>query len=505
MRYSVFRRLGAAVALAILMVLISKARGQDLATYEKQMREISLDNGLKFLVLERHVAPVVAFHVHADVGAVNEVRGLTGLAHLLEHMAFKGTKTIGTKDYAAEAPCLAAMDELFAALQTELRQGEHANPERVTELRRRFKDSEQQAQKLIAPNEFPQAFQRAGATNLNASTSYDYTMYHVSLPSNKIELWMLLESDRFLHPVLREFYKEKEVVMEERRTRTENDLLGCLAEEFLAVAYKVHPYGNPPVGHMSDLERITRADAEEFLARYYVPGNMTIALVGDVCPDRVEELARAYFGRIPYHVPPAPVTAVEPAQRGERRVAVEGSAQPVVLVGYHRPSMNHEDDAVFDVIVDIMGTGRTARLYKSLVKDKKIAMAASVFQGRPGYRYPGMIVFHAVPAKDHTNDECEKALEMETDRLKHTLIADEELDKAKTRARAALIWQLDSNAGLAGRLAFYQAVTGNWRNLFKHLEGIEAVTAQDIQRVANSCFARKNRTVGMIETTEGIK
>ena len=476
------------------------ARAQGLAEFEKRLTEFTLDNGLKFLILERRQAPVVSFHTYADVGAVDEVRGITGLAHLFEHMAFKGTETIGTEDYKSESKAMAKIDEAFLALKAERRKGDKADEKRLQELEKQLKQAQEEAQKYLVHDEYEEVFSRQGGAGFNAYTGQDATSYIVSLPSNKIELWMLMEADRFANPVLREFYKEKDVVMEERRMAVESQPTGRLLEEFMAAAYKAHPYGDAIVGHMSDLETLTRAEAEHFFKTYYGPGNLTIAIVGDVDPQHVKKLAETYFARIPAGPEPEPVETVEPPQRGPRRVVVEDPAQPFVLIGYHKPSVNHPDDAVFDAITDIVGMGRTSRLHKSLVKEKKIAVYASGFQGMPGSKYPNLFLFYAVPARGRTNAESEQAIDAEIERLKTELVSPEELEKAKTRARASLIRQLDSNSGLAAQLTYYEVVTGDWRNLFGQLDKIEKVTVEDIQRVAKQYFTTKNRTVGIIET-----
>jgi predicted Zn-dependent peptidase len=473
---------------------------QDLAQFESRLTEFTLANGLKFLVLERHEAPVVTCYTHADVGASDEVTGLTGLAHIFEHMAFKGTRTIGTNDYPAEAKVLAKIDDLFAAIRLEQRKGDQADPNRLAELRREFAQAQQEQEQYLVHDEFDEAFKRAGGVGLNASTGADYTAYFVSLPSNKLELWMLLESERFRDPVLHEFYKEKDVVMEERRLRTESQPIGKLLEDFLATAYKAHPYGQPVIGHMSDVQALSRAQAEEFFRKHYIPSNLTVAIVGDVDPQNARQLAEKYFGRIPSGPKPDLLPTVEPPQWGPRRVTVQDPSQPFVLIGYHKPGINHPDDAVFDALTDIMGVGRTSRLYRSLVRDKQIAMQTSGFPGLPGVKYPGLFLFYAMPAQGHTNDECEEALYAEIDRLKNELVSEQELNKAKTRARAGLVRELDSNLGLARELTYYEVLTGNWRNLFRQLERIDQVTAEDIQRVARTYFTSTNKTVGTITT-----
>jgi predicted Zn-dependent peptidase len=494
------RRVGPALISFILLVLGPAAMGQDLAEFEKRLTKFTLDNGLTFLVLERHEVPVVSFHTYADVGAVDEVKGITGMAHIFEHMAFKGTKTIGTKDYQAEAAVMARMDDLFAAIKQEKRKGDKANSETLKKLQEQFDQAGQEAQKYIVHDEYEEALTQQGADGFNAYTSQDATQYIVSLPSNKLELWMMLEAGRFAGPVLREFYKERDVIMEERRMM-ENQPTGRLYEEFQGIAYLAHPYGEGVIGHMSDLQTLTRPEAEAFFKAHYGPSNLTIAIVGDVDPADVKRLAEKYFAGIPSAPKPEPVETEEPPQRGERRVTVEDAAQPIVLIGYHQPNVNHADNATLEVISQIVGVGRTSRLYKDLVKDKKIAVSANA--GSNSSKYPSLFMFFVVPAKGHTNQECEQAVYAQIERLKTEPVSPEELTKAKTRSRANLIRQLDSNSGLGAELTFYEVVTGDWRNLFKQLDKIEKVTAADVQRAAQTYFTTKNRTVGLIETTAG--
>jgi predicted Zn-dependent peptidase len=485
---------------AVVMVIPRPVTAQDLVAFERRMTEFTLDNGLKFLVLERHEAPVVSFHTYADVGAVDEVRGITGIAHLFEHLAFKGTTTIGTRNYKVEKKAMDKVDEAFLALKAERRKDDRADKARLEQLQNQFKEDQEEAQKYLVHDEYEEVLSREGSTGFNAYTSEDATQYIVSLPSNKVELWMTMESDRFAHPVLREFYKEKDVVMEERRLSVESQPIGRLLEEFMGIAYMAHPYGHEVVGFMSDLQALSRPQARAFFKKYYEPSNLTIAIVGDVNPEQIRKLATKYFSGIPSGSKPEPVETVEPPQLGERRVTLEDPSQPFVLIGYHKPGINHPDDAVFDAITDIVGMGRTCRLYKSLVKEKRIAVAASGFQGMPGAKYPSLFLFYAVPARGHTSQECEQAIYVEIEKLKNELVTPEELKKAKTRARADLIRELDSNSGLAAMLTFYQVVTGDWRDLFKQLDKIDKVTAEDIQRVSKEYFTTKNRSVGIIET-----
>jgi predicted Zn-dependent peptidase len=489
--------------LVCLTLAVVPVSAQDLGAFEKRLTRFSLDNGMTFLVLERHTAPVVTLLTFADVGSVDEQRGRTGLAHLFEHMAFKGTQTVGTRDYRTEKKAMDRRDQLFEAMRDERLKLE-PDKKRLETWAAEFEAAQNEAQAVRVHDEFQQVFKQAGGADQNAGTSVDYTIYFVSLPSNKIELWMNLESDRFLNPVLREFYREKDVVMEERRLRVESDPVGRLLEEFLGTAYLAHPYGTEIVGHMSDLENLSRPEAEAFFHSYYGPSNLTVAVVGDVKPRDIRRLAERYFGRLKGSPKPPPVRTVEPPQRGERRVTLQDPAQPFVLLGYHKPDVHHPDSAVLDAVTDIMGVGRTSRLYHRLVKQDRVAAYASAFQGYPGNKYPGLFMFYAVPAQGRNHQDSMNAMDAEIERLKKEPVTEGELAKAKTRARASLIRSLASNSGLARELAYYQVITGDWRNLFTRLERIDAVTANDIQRVANAYFTTQNRTVGIMETSNAL-
>ena len=467
-----------------------------------KVTEFTLKNGMKFIVLERRQTPVASFYTYADVGAAQEVKGITGMAHLFEHMAFKGSPNIGSKDYEKERLALNRVDRAFAALRAERHKGKQADPQRLKLLEDEFRKAQEEASQHLVPNEFGDVIERAGGRGLNASTRSDATDYYFSLPSNAMELWFYLESERFLNPVLREFYKERDVVMEERRMRTESNPIGKLLEEFLGVAYKSHPYGEPVVGHMSDLQNVTREDAEAFFRKYYVPSNLIAVVVGDVDPRRVRQLAETYFGRIPAAPKPEPLRTAEPPQEGERRVSLRLQAQRLIVMGYHKPDINDPDNAVYGAIGSLVSEDRSSRLNRALVRDKKVAVAVGGFPGFPGQKYPHLFVFYAFVALGNTNEEAERAIDEEIERLKKELVSREELDGVKRRARANLIRSLEDNSQMAGALAFWQAMTGDWRNLFRQLDQINAVTPEDVRRVAQKTFTRENRTVGTIDPVE---
>ncbi|MDB9520079.1 pitrilysin family protein [Roseofilum reptotaenium CS-1145] len=464
---------------------------------EKQVKTFRLDNGLRFIVLERHQAPVISFMLYADVGGANEPVSKTGVAHYLEHLAFKGTTAIGTTDYAAEKPLMDELDRLFDQIQAAQANG---NTEEAQELQAKFDQINQQASEYIKQNEFGQIVEQFGGVGLNATTSTDATRYFFSLPSNKLELWMSLESERFLDPVFREFYQEKEVILEERRMRTDNSPIGKMIEAFQDAAFKVHPYRQPVIGYEEDLRNLTRQDVKDFFETYYVPNNLIVAIVGDVNIDEVKKLAQAYFGRFPARPTPKVKIPVEPKQTETREVTLELPTQPMYLEGYHRPAGNDRDHAVYDLMGAILSNGRTARLYKSLVEEKQVALSAAGFSGFPGDKYPNLMLFYSLTAPGHTVDEVAEALQVEIERLKTEPVSETELNRVKTQAKASLLGTLDSNSGLASLLAKYEATTGSWRNLFQEVEAIEAVRPQDIQRVAQATFTPENLTIGRLLT-----
>ncbi|MGD1873561.1 MAG: M16 family metallopeptidase [Mastigocoleus sp.] len=462
----------------------------------KNLTEFRLDNGMKFIVLERHNAPVISFLTYADVGGVDEPDGKTGVAHFLEHLAFKGTSRIGTEDYETEKKLLERLEELNKQIKAAKDAGKE---EEVKQLKLKFKLLEVSAGRLVKQNELGKIVEQSGGVGLNATTSAEATKYFYSFPANKLELWMSLESERFLDPVIRrEFFKEKDVILEERRLRVENSPVGMMIEKFIDTAFKVHPYKRPVIGYDEDIRNLTPEDVQEFFDNYYVPSNITIAIVGDVNPSEVQKLAKTYFGRFA-NKPRAKANIIpEPQQKQTREVTLELPSQPWYLEGYHRPSVTDKDNAVYEIIGSLLSNGRTSRLYKSLVEQQQVALAAQGFSGFPGDKYPNLMLFYARTAPGRSVDTLAVALRQEIEKLKTQPVSQKELKRVKTQARAGLLRSLNSNMGMAQQLLEYQVKTGSWRNLFKQLEEIEKVTKEDILRVANQTFTAENRTIGKL-------
>jgi predicted Zn-dependent peptidase len=489
--------------LLLFLLLSAFALAQDVASFEKRVTVKKLPNGLTLIICERPEAPVFSFYTLVDAGSVQDPMRATGLAHMFEHMAFKGTDKIGTTDYAAEKPALEKVETAYAAYIAERDKGVGRDEAKLKQLEQAWKDATAAADKFVVSNEFSKIVEQNGGEDINANTAYDETAYHYSMPENRLELWAYLESERFLHPVLREFYKERNVVIEERRMRTDSSPFGRLFEQFTEEAFAAHPYHRPTIGWISDLNTFSATEAQKFFDKYYVPSNMTVAVAGDVNAAEAMPLLEKYFGRLPTRPHPDETTTTEPPQNSERKVTLIDRSQPIYMEGYHRPDYRSKDDAVFDAISDLMSEGRTSRLYRALVRDKKIASAAEGFTGYPGVKYPHLFAFIAAPLPGHSPQEMGDAIHVEIERLKKEDISDEELKMIKTRAKANLIRGLADNEGLASQLATYQTRYGDWRELFRSVDRIDQVTKADIRRVANEVFVDTNRTVGIIQTGGG--
>jgi predicted Zn-dependent peptidase len=495
---SAARLLALACCVIVAVQCFAQNVQKELAGFEKRVTVKVLPNGLTLIVCVRPEAPVFSYFTIVDAGDANDPSDESGLAHMFEHLAFKGTKDIGTTDYAAEKVALAKVETAYAAYDQEYRKRVGQDPVKLKQLKADFDAAEKAANQYVIPNEFTELAEANGASGLNAETSLDATQYFWSMPSNRLQLWAYMESDRIANPVPRQFYRERSVVMEERRMRIDSNPVGKLVEQFLATAYVAHPYHRPGVGWMSELSQITATEAAAFHKEYYVPSNIVISVVGDVSPADLPMLEK-YFGAIPAGPKPEPMAVVEPPQTAEKSVIIKAPTQPLFLEGYHRPDYRDPDDAVYDAIQDIFSNGRTSRLYRSLVEKQQIAAEAEGFTGFPGDKYPGLFAFFAVPNAGHTPEEMRVAINKEIEKLKATDVTDAELEMFKTRARADLLRGLGDNQGLAEQLALYQLRYGDWRELFNQLNKIDAVTKADIRRVANKVFLPGNCTYAMVE------
>jgi predicted Zn-dependent peptidase len=500
MRRNLPGRLALAAVFAAMFLVCGTGIAQDLKSFEQRITTKVLPNGLTILICERPEAPVFSYTTFVDAGDVNDPMGQSGLAHMFEHLAFKGTDEIGTTDYAAEKIALDRVEAAERALEAEARNPMGSDPAKLDELKKAFAAAQMGAEKYVIPNQFTDVAVRNGANGLNAQTGLDETMYYWSMPENRLELWAWLESSRLTNTVPREFYKERSVVLEERRMRTDSNPIGRLLEQLAATAYVAHNYGRSGVGWPSEVSQITATEAMDFHKKYYVGSNIVIAVVGDVKAAEAMPILEKYFSKIPGGPKPLDLTTVEPKQFAEKSLVIKDPSQPIYVESYHRPSYRSPDDAVYDAISDILSNGRVSRLYRSLVRDQQIAAEAAGFGNFPGEKYPSLFTFGAVPLPGRTNAEMATAIHKEIEKLKTTDVTDAELAMYKTRARADLLRGLADNQGLANSLAEYQTRYGDWRELFKQLDRVDKVTKADIRRVASEVFVASNRTSAQIAT-----
>lgn len=547
------------IAMLFALFLPVVLTGQEI---EEKVTEFTLSNGMRFVVYERHVAPVFFAAVLFNVGSVDEWDGVTGISHLLEHMMFKGTKRMGTESYARERRYLekedriaAEIDELkkmigswrlgifqdfgrkliadlpqekrteigndrvkeLQALGDLLKSGNHLPPEahkhpeilkdggkdylnlyinlvkKECELEQTMADH----RKITNGEEIWDTYLKQGARMLNAFTGNDFTGYIVYLPSNRLELWAAIESDRMANPVFREFYSEKNVVSEERRLG-ENDPDDVLTEHLYSTAFTVSPYGRPVIGWMCDIQSITRQQLESYYRRFYSPTNCIVVLVGDLDPSKVKRIARRYFGKIKGNTKPNPVMAIEPKQIGERRVTVEFDAEPRIAIAYHVPTFPHPDSYPIDALSKILGSGRTSRLYKRVFEELQLTSSPPIVDLGPGYKLDHLLVIKAAPRHPHTVDEVEKAIYEVIEELKNDPPTEREIQRLRNKIDAAMVTDMGRNIGMAFNLAMHTLYTGDWHSYLTEAEKKKKVEAEDISRVARDYLTPQNRTVATL-------
>jgi len=483
--------LGAGLVASVLFVPGAYASRPD--PLKEAVVEHHLDNGLTLLIAQRPDIPTFTAFITLGVGSVNEQENNRGIAHLLEHMRFKGTRTIGTRDYAQEKKLLDKIDSCVAEID-KCKHREECDSDRLQELEEKLDKLQARHRKLVVKDEAAQIYARHGGVGFNAFTSKDLTTYLVSLPSNKLELWVAMEADRMKNTVLREFYTEKEVILEERRRSYETRPRGMMYEALLATAFRVHPYRHPIIGWTSDINAISKEQTRRFMQAYYKPQNTVIALVGDVEPDNAIHLVEKYFGEIPSGIKVPEVRAQEPPQNGERRTEVVFDASPRLLIGYHKPTFPNRDDYAFDLLSTILGQGPSARLHRSLVLEKRLASSVSVYTA-PGARYPNLFVIGAIPRHPHTSAEVEDAIYAELERIKYEGVSSAELEQARKRLRADRLRHLRSNRGLASMLTHFEVVTGSWKYLLEYDEILRGISAREVQDAAQQWLTRDNRSV----------
>lgn len=468
--------------------------GQDITEFEKKVTEFTLSNGLHFILLERHEIPVVAFHIFVNSGSVDDPSGQTGMARMLERTAFKGTETIGSASWPAEKKALDAIEEAMDRVDAEANKGPKADPARVEMLRNQARAANDAAPRSNQAGDYLRIFEENGATNRSASASPDSTSIGYSLPSNRLELWFLLESQRLLHPVFRDFYKERDAQFTEYRGQNDTNPQGRLLGEFLAAAFKAHPYRNPVDGWPGDIQALRRSTAREVFDRYYVPGNITMALVGDVNPAEAKRLAERYFGPVPAKPLPPVIHTVEPPQDGPKTVVVESPGGPLLVVGYKRPNQYDKDDVALDVIQVLLSQGSAGMLNRDLVQEKRLALQARAISTFPSGRFPNLVMFMIIPAQGRTIEENQRGLEDMLQRFKTVPIDPQSLTRAKAQLRATFMRRIAVSDDAAGLLANYYTNYGDWRKMFAAMNELNKITAETVQRAAINYLVATGRT-----------
>lgn len=471
-----------------------KKMGAVIETNPKYPRIISykMKNGLTILMYEKHVSPVVAFTTMFKVGNVDNIQGQTGLAHLFEHMAFKGTDKIGTKDFKKEKKLLDKINQIYMEINREDKK-ENKDINKIKKLTEEVKKLEDEIEKYQVREEFWKIYNKLGQNKMNAFTSTDYTGYVVELPSDRIEAWFKIESDRFQNPVLRDFYRERNVVLEELRMG-KSDPSRILWENLLSHAFVAHPYHNPTIGWEDDVRHLTQTDAEKFYKRFYGPNNCTIAIVGDINPVEVIELAEKYFSNWkPVNLPDTNYTK-EPPQNARKEIQVDFKAKPMLRLGFKNPGYSSPDTPALIVLSEILTSGNTSRLYKKLVEEKGVALDIGSYYAFPGLRYPSLFVIAAAPKGKTTVEELEQEIINEIKNLSKNPPTEWELEKVINNYEASLLQQLEDNLEFSTNLAHSQQILGDWKSTWDLLEKIKKVKPEDIVRVAEKYINENNET-----------
>lgn len=481
-------------ALMVILLCFSSAgradfgRSQEaLGQLRKNVKSYMLSNGIRVVFYRRPVsAPVFSGVVAVRVGGMDEPVGRTGISHLFEHMAFKGTSTIGTRDRAKEKGLLEEEEFL------------RAKPVLTPQEQLRLQSVEVALDAVGKGEEFTAILEEQGAVGVNATTSEELTTYFESLPKNRFEFWAWLESERLRDPVFRQFFKERDVVMEERRMRFEDDPEGRLYEKLLHTAFSVHPYRNPVIGYKDDIKGLLPQYLRELHGKYYVGKNISIGVVGDIDPDDGIQIVRKYFERIPTGESPMRPGEKEPVQTEERSVRLYLDKEPLLVLAYHKPVYPHKDDAPITLLGEILSGDNTSVLYEQLVKRKRMATAISYAEG-PGYAYPNLFSFTLTPLKPNSADKVLAAYDREIDKFLEGELTEERLDVAKRSLAVEHVKELESNLTLAEGFAHSVLIHDRWDAGIAWYEDMLQVTVDDVMRVARMYMVPTNRTIGLIE------
>ena len=522
-------------ALTLFLTILIFASALVAAELKLDVKEHVLSNGMRILMLPNHTVPRVVCHIYFKVGSINERPGITGLAHIHEHMMFKGTKIMGVSDFAKDAEIDKKIDELMDQIyRQKYWASDGGDKAKIALLQKQVDNLAQSEKQYIIKDDLWNLYMKNGGTGLNASTGNENTGYYVTLPANKVELQMLLESDRMMNAYFREFYSEKNVIMEERRL-SENQAGYFFNEQVNAAFFAASPYHWDVIGWMDDLKKVTKADLIEFHNAYYVPNNAVAVYVGDFDPRTIIPMAEKYFGRVPKGPDVEPIRTSEPPQFSEKRMYGDGPAPTSLQIMFHAPKEGDPDAAPLSILASILGGGGggmrgfepdpeaaaagsqvtrgqrgggfgggggTGRLNKILVQEKQLAVSVSA--SSQAQWYVGAFQFRATPRLDENiqPEELEKELWAEIEKVKKDGVTPEEMQKAKNRAESSFIRSLSNTMGLAGRIGRSELNRG-WRSIVTSLDDLTKVTNDDIKRVAAKTFVKDNSLTAIYKRKMG--
>jgi predicted Zn-dependent peptidase len=479
---------------------VAKAQIDDVDKYLKEnVVETRLKNGIHVTLLNRGYSPTAALIISFKVGSADEEYKSIGIAHMLEHMLFKGTEKIGTRNYQKEKKILQEIEAVGETIdRIELKNSGNMF---LPELKKRLKKLQAEHKKYVVLSPYSKMYSSMGGVGFNASTSRDRTSYYIELPSDKIEAWADLESKRLLNPVFRQYYLERGAVVQERLMRYGSIGASNLVEKFIATAFMAHPYRHPTIGWKSNVKYLSLKEVKKFYWKNYVPSKMNITVVGKQNADKTLMLLEKYFGKIKPRVAPPELSIREHAQKGERRVNVKFKASPYLIIGWHKPTAPSKDDYIGDIVSYLMTRGKNSFLKKELVEKQKIVLSVDSSNGFPGARFNNLFVVDAEPKSGVEIANVEKAIYESIQKLKNS-VSDKNIKQVINKIRSETVFSMNSNMGIARKINYYASALNNWKYGVDYLKNIEKITVADVKKFIDKYLVQDNRTVGTLIQTE---
>lgn len=476
--------------------------------FEKNIRKYKLKNGIRVILMKNGFAPTVAAYLKVSTGSAEESTDISGTAHFLEHLLFKGTSSLGTKNYKAEKKYLdqifldgERLDQVNRQLENPLltSQERSALLERKAKLEKYLKIWQKGAARFVISEEDSRAYSLAGQVAYNAYTNVDVTNYQIMLPKNRLELWAYIESNRFRAPVFREFYQERKVIMEERYMRTDSDPGSLLYELYLKTAFGFSPYGKPVIGFKKNIPRMTYKNTKQFFNNFYTPSRMVISIVGDVNFDSTIAMIKKYFEKIPERETPEYPTMENEVQDGKRVAEMVADNTPLLITGFKRPPITHKDSVALDALSAILARGQTSRLVKRLVLDDKLVSQIRSYPSVPGGKLESTFAFIALPFEEKNYGKIQDIIMDEVMKLVREGPNKDEIEKVKNSYFVNLVALLSKNAGLADSLSYAELIHGDYRELYNKMERVQKLTPKDIQNAARKYFVPEKQTTVTIK------